>query len=153
MSEPVNDALSIYEYWVREQLMGDAALVAIVGYNSYDGAPNIYFQEADEGAGDVVVIYDYAGTSENRSEMNGEIYLADVTMLVKAIGSKESMGKLRRAARRIHVALHRQDGNTPDGELLQCIEERTVVANGYEEDGTKFSVRGGYYNLWAGPQE
>jgi hypothetical protein len=126
--------------------------LALVGNNTQSGLPNIYFQVADDGAGDVVVIFDYdGGGSRNHEYLPGEVVIADTTMLVRIIGPRTRMGQLRRGAALIRGALHGQRGDTPDGSVVWCEEERAVVQPPWEEDGVIQAARGGYYNLWVTP--
>jgi hypothetical protein len=147
-----NDLPSAYEYFLRQRLSADARLVELVGNNTRTGFPNIYFDVAEEGHGDVVITYSYAGRSENHGDMPAETVFADCDFLVVARGPRARSDDIRQAARRIRAALHQQEGDTPDGTVLHSEETHSVVLPTYEDtDHNLHTGRGGYYNLWVQP--
>jgi hypothetical protein len=146
-----NDLASAYEYFIRQRLCADLTLVSLVGKNTLSLAPNVYFQAAEDGAGDLVVIFDYAELSEVHRDAYNELLLADATFLVKAVSTKARAGDLRRVNARISAALSNQEGETPDGTIVKVTEERSGALPSFEEDGVLYSQRGGYYNLWVEP--
>lgn len=148
MPEPLNDILTVAEELIYDWLAGDTALVSLVGTNSETGQPNIYYQRAEDGAGDLCVIFD--DSSEETSidyAMGAEIVDVQVVFLVKALAPRERMSDLRKASSRIHAALHRRTGSTADGQVLECMEQRPLVLPAFTEEGIRFAQRGGKYEL------
>lgn len=146
-----NDLPSAYEYFLRERLAGSLEIATLVGNNEQSGQPNVYFQAADDGVGELCVIFDYATNSQNHAELPGDTVYADATFLVRIVGPRRRDADLRRGAALIKAVLHGKEGATPDGTVAWCEEESSVVQPEWWEDSVMQSARGGYYYLFVQP--